>query len=391
MRFQFSEEQERFRQEVRDFFDRELPANWTVGEWLPEESLETEDDWALFSSLRRKMAEKGWLSMWWPKEYGGQERSRVEFAILREEIFYRGVPGFDGFGSMMLAPLLLTYGTEEQKRKHLPRIARAEVRWCQGFSEPNAGSDLASLTTRAVEDGDYFVINGQKCWTSVGHRADWVFLLVRTDPTVPKHKGLSFLLVDLKTPGITMNPVYNLLGHRHWNEVFFDGVSVPKENLVGEKNQGWYVAAALLNIERSAIETCAGLRRALDRLLSYVKERDTLASNPVIRQKLAALATKVEVCRLLCYRTVWLEDKGLNPAYESSMGKAFAADLIPEVADAGLQVLGLYGQLGRGSKWAPLNGAVEQVYLAYPPWALAGGSPEAQKNIIATMGLGLPR
>lgn len=391
MDFQFSEEQERFRQEVRAFLDRELPPDWMVAEFIPETEIETEEDWAFCLSLQRKMAEKGWLSLWWPEEYGGQGCSQVDYTILREEIIYRGAPGFDGMGSMMLAPVLLAYGTEEQKRKHLPPIARGEIRWCEGFSEPNAGSDLASLTMRAVEDGDYFVVDGQKCWTTLAHRADWGFFLVRTDPNSRRHKGLSFLLVDMRTPGITINPVYNPLGHRHWNEIFFDGVRVPKENLLGEKNQGWYVAITLLNQERLGIEGCAGCKRALDRLIQYVRQKESLAKNPIIRHKLAALATEVEVCRLFCYHAAWMQDRGLNPIHEASMGKSFINDVMLHVADAGLEILGLYGQLGKGSKWAPVGGTIAQAYLSYPPWTIASGSPEIQKNIIATMGLRLPR
>ena len=381
----------RFRQEVRDFLGKEMPPDWMAVEFNPEQELETEEDWAFGRSLRRKMAEKGWLSLWWPKEYGGQGRSRIDYIILREEIFYRGAVGFDGLACIMLAPVLLAYGTEEQKRKHLTPIARGEVQWCQGFSEPNAGSDLASVTMRAREDGDYFVVDGQKCWTAMGQYADWGFFLVRTDPNAAKHRGLSFLLVYMKTLGISMNPVYNLLGHPHWNEVFFDGVRVPKENLVGGKNQGWYVATNVLNSERVSIEQYAICRRALDRLLQYVKQKEPLAENPVIRHKLAALATEAEVCRLFCYHTAWMQDKGLNPIHEASMGKSFADDVMVHIADAGLQILGLYGQLGRGSKWAPLAGTIEATYLTYPPWTIGSGSQEIQKNIIAIIGLRLPR
>jgi len=391
MDFQFSEEQERLRQEIHDFLDRELPPDWVAVEPFAQQELGSDEEWASYCSLRRKMGEKGWHSLWWPKEYGGLERSRVEYAIFREEICYRGAPGFDGFGSLMLAPVLLTYGTEEQKRKYLPPIASGEVQWCQGFSEPDAGSDLASARMRAVEDGDYFILDGQKCWTSMGHRADWGFFLVRTDPDAAKHKGLSFLLVDMKSPGITLNPVYNLLGHRYWNEVFFEGVRVPKGNLMGEKNQGWYVATTVLNNERVGIENCAVCKRAFDRLVQYVRQHEALARDPIVRQKLAALATEVEVSRLFCYRTAWMQDEGLDPVREASVGKVVSNDLLVHVAEAGLQILGLYGQLGEGSKWAPLDGAIGQTYLSYPPWTLAAGSPEIQKNVIATMGLGLPR
>jgi len=391
MDFQLTEEQERFRQEVRDFLDRELPPDWMVVEYLPEEGLETEEDWTFGLSLRRKMAEKGWLSLWWPKEYGGLGRSRVDYTILREEIVYRGAPGFEAFGSIMVAPVLLAYGTEEQKRRFLLPIAGGEVAWCQGFSEPNAGSDLASLTTRAIEDGDYFVVDGQKCWTSLGYRADWGFFLVRTDPKAAKHEGLGFLLIDMKTPGITINPVYNPLGHHHWDEVFLDRVRVPKENLVGEKNQGWQVATTLLNSERLGIEACAICRRALDRLILYVREREPLAKDPIVRHKLAELATEVEVSRLFAYHAAWMLDKGLNPIHEASMGKTFGSDMLLRIADAGMQILGLYGQLGKGSKWVPLRGTIERTYLSYPPWSIGAGSPEIQKNIIATLGLGLPK
>jgi len=391
MDFQFSEAQERFRQEVQDFLGKEIPPDWMTVEFNSEQELETEEDWTFCLSLRRKMAEKGWLSLWWPREYGGQERSRIDYTILREEIFHRGAVGFDGLACIMVAPVLLAYGTEEQKRKHLTPIARGQVQWCQGFSEPDAGSDLASVAMRAREDGDYFILDGQKSWTSMGHRADWGFFLVRTDPDAAKHRGLSFLLVDMKTPGITVNPVYNLLGYPHWTDVFFDGVRVPGENLIGGKNRGWYVATSVLNSERVGIEQYAICRRALDRLIQYVSRQEPLAKNPVIRHKLAALAVETEVSRLFCYHTAWMQDKGLNPVHEASMGKSFADDVMMHIADAGVQLLGLYGQLGRGSKWAPLGGNIAATYLSYPPWSIGSGSHEIQKNIIATLGLRLPR
>jgi len=391
MDFQFSQQQERFRQEVRDFLGKEMPPDWMAVEFNAEQELETDEDWAFCLSVRRKMAAKGWFSLWWPRKYGGQERSRIDYTILREEIFYRGAVGFDGIACIMLAPVMLAYGTEEQKQVHLSRIARGEAQWCQGFSEPNAGSDLAALTMRARQDGDYFVIDGQKCWTSMGYRADWGFFLVRTDPHSTRHRGLSFFVVDMKTPGISLNPVYNLLGNRHWDEVFFDGVRVPRENLVGGEGQGWQVATSVLNSERVGIEQYAICKRALDRLLQYVRQNESLAKSPVIRQKLAALATEVEVCRLFCYRTAWMQDKGLNPVYQASIGKSFADDLLVHIANSGVDILGLYGQLERGSKWAPLGGTIEAIYLTYPPWTIGSGSQEVQKNIIATLGLQLPR
>jgi alkylation response protein AidB-like acyl-CoA dehydrogenase len=391
MDFQFSEAQEKFRQEVREFLEEETPADWTAVEFIAMQELETDEQWAFCVSVRRKMAARGWLSLWWPRRYGGRESSRIDYTILREEVFYRGAVGFDGIGCILLAPVMLVYGTEEQKQEHLSRIARGQVQWCQGFSEPNAGSDLASLTMRAREDGDYFVLDGQKCWTSMSYRADWGFFLVRTDPDAAKHRGLSLFVVDMKTPGITLRPVYNLAGKRHWDEVFFDGVRVPAKNLVGGKNQGWRVATSVLNSERVGIEQHAICRRALDRLLRYVRQNEALAKDPVVRQRLADLATEVEVCRLFCYRTAWMQDRGLEPVHEASVGKAFADDLLVHIANASVDILGLYGQLERGSKWAPLGGAIAATFLTYPPWTVGSGSQEVQKNIIATVGLQLPR
>jgi len=391
MNYQFSKEQQQFRQEVKGFLERELPPDWMIGQLHADEELESDEEWAFSLSLRRKMAEKGWLSWWWPKEYGGQGRSRTEYTILREEIGYYGAPGFDNIGLAMVAPTLIFHGTEEQKRKHLLPLARGETTWCEGFSEPNAGSDLASLTTRAVEDGDDFVVDGQKAWTTAGHHADWGIFLFRTDPNAPKHRGISMFLVDLKTPGISRTPVHNLLGFPGWCDIFFDEVKVPRENMVGNQNQGWYVATTTLNNERTGITWVGACRRSLDRLIKYVKEKEPLTNNPIVRHKLASLAIEIELCRLVCYQIAWLQDRGITPVHEASMAKNFANDMSLHVAEAGIQILGLYGQLGRDSKWAPFAGAVQRTFLSFPSWTLATGSPEIQKNIIATMGLGLPR
>lgn len=391
MDFRFSEEEARFRQEVRDFCEKELPSDWIMGDFFAEEALETEEEWAFYRSLKRKLGSKGWLSLQWPREYGGQE-SRMKYVILEEELTYYGVPALDcTLTYAIVAPTILAHGTEEQKRKHLPPIAKGETLWCQGFSEPNAGSDLASLSTRAVEQGDYFVVDGQKCWATLGHHADWGLFLLRTDTKASRHRGLSMFLVDVTTPGITRSPVKNLLGHNVWAEVFFDGVRIPRENMVGGKNQGWEVTTTTLNNERSGIKWLAASRRSLDRMVKYVSERRVLAQNPMIRHRLAQLAIEVELSRLFCYYVEWLRVQGKPLAHEASMTKVYCAHLSGRVAEAGVQILGLYGGLDKGSKWAPLAGAVAQAYLGYLPWTIAGGSPEIQKNIIATAGLGLPR
>ena len=243
MDFRFSETEEKFRQELLEFLDRELPAGWGEG---PAPS--PDDEWAETLRMRRKLAERGWLTMHWPPEYGGQGASPILSLIFNEEMSYRGAPGRDAFGARMLGPTLMIYGTEEQKRQFLPPVARGEVQWCQGYSEPQAGSDLASLSTRAEDEGDYFRVNGSKVWTSLAHRADWMMVLVRTDPEAPKHRGISFLLVDMKSPGVEVRPIMNMAGTHEFNEVFFDDVQVPKGNLVGEKDRGWYVAVTLLGL-----------------------------------------------------------------------------------------------------------------------------------------------
>lgn len=391
MDFQFSEELEAFRQEVRDFCEKELPPDWAMGDFFADEALETDEDWAFYRAFKRKMGQKGWLSLAWPIEYGGQD-SRMKFSIFEEEINYYGAPGLDaGVTYRNVSPTLVHHCTEEQKRKYLPPLAGGDVIWCQGFSEPDAGSDLAGLKTWAIEEGDYFIINGQKAWASMGYVADWCILLVRTDPDAPKHQGITMFIVDMKAPGVIKNPVKNLLGRTVWGEIFLDGVRIPKENMVGAKNQGWQVAVSTLNTERSGMHWLGTSRRSLDRIVNYVKKNESLAKNPLIRHKLAELTIDVEVARLFCYYVEWLREQGQAPIHEASMAKEYTADLSVRVADACFQILGLYGQLGAGSKWTPLGGTVMEAFLGYTPWAIAGGSPEIQKNIIATMGLGLPR
>jgi len=397
MDFHFTEEQETFRQEIRNFLAGELPPDWMERGVLDLESAESD---AFFRSMALKLGKKGWLSLTWPKEYGGQERTQIEQLILSEEMAYHGgneAPGVNIMGCKMLAPTLLLYGTEEQKRRHLPGIAKGEVMWCEGFSEPGAGSDLASLQLRAVEEEDCYVINGQKTYISFAHRADWCFFLARTDPeAMPKHRGISFFLVDHRnTPGITISPLINLADIHSFNEVFFDDVRVPKENMVGEKNRGWFVALAVLSFERSGIERPAWGRRLFEQLVQYAKETERdgvpLARYPLIRQKLAELAIEIEISRLFCYRVAWLQSQGLTLNYEASVSRVFGAELVQRITNTGLQIMGLYGQLGPSSRWAPLAGLMEREYLHGLALTIAAGTSEVQRNIIAIRGLSLPR
>ena len=395
MDFRFTEEEEAFRQEVRDWLRKEIPARWfELGVALWEEDDET---WAIARQFERKLAEKGWLAPAYPSQYGGIDATHMEQAILSEEKAYAWAPttGSDIMTVGWVGPTILIYGTEEQKRMYLKGIGEGELIFCLGYSEPGAGSDLAAVQTRAIEDGDDYVINGQKTFTSLAHRADYCWLAARTDPDAPKHKGISMFVVDMKTPGITVRPLINMMGFHHFNEVFFDDVRVPKENMVGEKNRGWYTLATALNFERSGVYLPAGNRRLIENLIKYARETPwgggVLADNPVVRHKLAEIAVENEVSRMLCYRVVWMQSQGLIPASEASMSYLFAAELTRRLANTGMEIMGLYGQLDKHSKWAPLKGAIKSLYLGSLPLGIGAGTNEIQRNLIATMGLGLPR
>lgn len=391
MRFAFSQEEESFRDELRAWIRSVLPEGWNgLGDG------DSDEEWALTLRLRRDLARKGWLTLAWPPEYGGGGASHMMQLIFNEELAYHRVPGRDIFGTRMLAPTLMVHGTEEQRKKLLPPIARGEVQWCQGYSEPDSGSDLASLQTRAEDDGDEFVVNGAKIWTSLAHRADWIFFLARTDPEAPKHRGISFLLCEMTAPGITVEPIRNMVGHHHFNQIFFEDVRVPKENLVGELNRGWYVAATLLDFERSGIDHVAGARRALDDLAGIVggepsSDSPSLSDEPDVHRRFAELATEVEAATLLAYEVAYLQGRGEIPNMEASMSKAVGTQLMQKVLRFGVDLLGPYGLLRRGASLAPLDGRLMDMHLNAFSSTIAAGTTEIQKNIIATRGLGLPR
>ena len=389
MDFEFSNEELSFRNELSAWLKDEL-AN------RPQEGGNDADaEWAFGLEMRKKLADKGWLTMAWPEEYGGQGVSHMMQVVFAEEMSYTRAPGRDVFGTRMMAPTLMIHGTEEQKREFLPPVSKGEVQWCQGYSEPESGSDLASLQTRAVEDGDDFIINGTKIWTSSAHRADHIMVLTRTDPDAPKHRGISFLLCDMNTPGLTVNPIINMAGDHGFNMVTFDNVRVPKKNLVGEQNRGWYVGATLLDFERSGVDYSAGGRRVLEELIAYAKDNDQngslIASNAIMRNRLADLAIEVDVSRLISYNIAWMQGEGLVPNKESSMGKVVGTELQQHLSETGMQMLGLHGQLEPGSKYAPMQGRIEHMHLTNVSETIQAGTSEIQRNIIATRGLGLPR
>jgi alkylation response protein AidB-like acyl-CoA dehydrogenase len=299
------------REEIARFARAELPPGWVGPTLIDQLSVR---DAQFESSMSKKLAKKGWLVMGWPKEYGGQSASVSQLTEYDIGIAYWRIPGSGmGIGGVhWVGPSLMAFGTDEQKKKYLPPIAAGEPDgyWCTGYSEPNAGSDFANLQTRAVRQGDYYVVNGQKVWTSEAHRARWCWLAVRTDPNAPKkHRGISLIIVDLKSPGVNVRPLLNYYGRHHFNEVFFDNVKVPAENLVGQENQGWYQLMHALAFERrmAAPITYGGFKRLFEELLDYAKEArqegKSLVQNPIIRQKLAEIAIDLEVLRLFAYLT----------------------------------------------------------------------------------------
>jgi len=395
MDFKFTEDEEVFKREVRQWLEQEIPQRWI--ELDPGIWEETEESWALAREFQRKLGEKGWLAPAYPKEYGGLELSHMKRLILAEVLAYSRAPLSIEVEVTVnwVAPSIMLFGTEKQKRDYVTSIAKGDIIFCLGYSEPNAGSDLASLQTRAVEVGDEYVINGQKTWCSYGHLADYCWLAARTDPDASKHEGISIFIVDMKTPGITIRPLINILNRHSFNEVFFDDVHIPKENLVGQKNKGWYQLMIALDFERSSIGYAAANQRIIEELIKYAKETtrngEPLANDPLIRNELAQLAVENEVARMMAYRIAWMFSKGLHPSYESSMSMIFISEVMRHTANAGGRILGHYGELDRDSKWTVLNARIMRMCLSSLSIGVGGGSNEIQRNIIAIRGLGLPR
>jgi alkylation response protein AidB-like acyl-CoA dehydrogenase len=390
MDFAFTAEDEAFRDELREF----LRDNWGLGDTVSGIAAEDDETFERGRGFAKQLQTRGWLTLAWPKEYGGLGASHIRQSIFAEEAAYHGAPS-GGSGVHFVGPAIMVHGTEDQKNRFLPPIAHGEVTWCEGFSEPGSGSDLASLQTRAVLDGDDYVINGQKIWTSGARRADWIIVLARTDPDAPKHRGISCFLADMRTPGITVQPIMQMHGRPGFNQTFFDNVRVPRQNILGEENRGWYVAATTLDFERSGVGRFASSRRNLDELTAYCREASfggvRVIDRPGVREKLADLSIEVSVGRWIAYRVAWMQGAGLIPNYEASMSKLFGTELAQRVARAGVDIMGLYGMLYEGSKWAQLEAKMQLAYLSSTSFTIGAGTSEIQRNIIATRGLGLPR
>ncbi|HEX5119899.1 MAG TPA: acyl-CoA dehydrogenase family protein [Pseudonocardiaceae bacterium] len=398
-----------FRQEVRAFIAERFPADY-LPDHGDEHSMEPEDVWgynwpadrvstdpARRDGARRwadALADKGWITPHWPGEYGGAGLSALLEFVLQEEMMRARVPTVNGIGAFLLGPTLLAHGTDEQKAEHLPRIARGETTWAQGFSEPGSGSDLASLRTRAVRDGDDYVVTGQKVWTSLGQYADWLFLLVRTDPDAPRHKGITFLLLDATTAGVTVRPITDIRGAAPFAEIFLDEVRVPVANRVGEENKGWYVAMDALSFERAGIGACVKMEQALADLVTYLRSaegRDFVrADRGVLRHEIARRYAEIRIAYNLARYTVSVQARGGVPGYEASVNQLFGAELLQRLARTGASAFGPYSQLWQ-REGAPLHATYAHLRADAVAATFLGGTTEIQRNVIATRGLGLPR
>lgn len=389
MLFHDSPEHAAFRAELRAFLGAELPAaDWDMrndrDEITPEQA-------AFTRAFRKKLAAKGWLTMGWPEAFGGAGASYMTQTVYMEEMSSAGAPGAYDQGVWLAGPALMMHGTKEQQERWLPKMRTADVHWCQLFSEPGAGSDLASLQTRAVRDGDEYVINGQKIWTSGAQGADWGIMLARTDPDAPKHRGISYFMLDMRSPGVTVRPLVNMMGSEHFTEVFLEDVRIPRDCLVGEENRGWYIATTTLDQERSSINRVVMTRSTLGGLIEYTKTQPDLLNRAEIRHELAERYMEFEIGRWLCYRVAQMQSQGKVPNSEASVSKVFGTELQRQMGVTGMRVLGMAGQVEPPSKYAPLKGRIERWALAAPSYTIAGGTSEVNRNIIATRGLGMPR
>ncbi len=395
MDFQYTPEQEAFRAEVRSWLEANLPPDLRVDDPRDERVAPDRQTFERRRAWQKTMHAAGWVGLAWPKEYGGRGASLIEQVIFDEEYTRARAPVLPGYSGIALCgPTLMRWGTEEQKRRFLPRILSADDIWCQGYSEPGAGSDLASLQTRAEDRGDFFLVNGQKVWTSGAQYADWMFMLVRTDPQAPKHQGISYLLVDMKTPGITVRPLVLLNGHAHFNEVFFEDVRVPKSNLVGPQNQGWKVAITTLMFER----TYAGggnYKEQLQRLLALARVV-RLNGRPAweeswVRQRLAQLWIECEGLKYTRLRSLTRQLRGEPPGPEGSILKLYGSELGLRIAQFASELLGPYATVHQPMEVVPDAPRWSNRVLSSRQYTIAGGTSEIQRNIIGERVLGLPK
>ena len=395
MDLSFTKEEELYRSRVREFLKQNLPQGWgTPGYELPKGGALVE----LLRDWQRRMLKHGFVAMAWPREYGGQSATAVEMAIFNEECARVRAPGaLNSLAISQVGPTIIQHGTQAQKSRFLPPIVNAEEIWCQGFSEPNAGSDLASLRTRAELVGDEFIVNGQKIWTSYAQYADWCYLMVRTDPNAPRHRGLSYLLADMKSPGITVKPLRQMHGGQDFNEVFFENVHVPRENLLGTLNDGWRVSITTLANERgtSALSQYVRYEQILNDLVQLARGSQRngrpALQDPAMRQELGRHYVDLQGFKYNCFRVFSAIINGGTPGAEGSILKLLWSELNQRMQDAAMSLEGPASQLIAESQYAIENGRWQVSFLRSRANTIEAGTSEIQRNIVCERVLGLPR
>lgn len=396
MDLSFTAEEEAFRQQVRQWLAEHLPAH-RGGASLRGEAVADREQFELTRAWHRELHAGGWVGIHWPREYGGRGATLIEQAIFQQEMTRaRANTGVNQIGIGFIGATIMRWGTEEQKRRYLPPMLAADEIWAQGFSEPDAGSDIASLRTSAREEGDCFVVNGQKVWTSGAQFSDWIELLVRTDPDVPKHEGISCLIVDMHSPGITVRPLRQITGDESFSEVFFEEVRVPKANLLGEKNKGWMVAITTLMNERVAL---GGGVAVHDRLLEQIvdlarrvrRNGRPVAEDHSVRQEIARFATEMKATQFSGYRRLTRQLRGEPAGPDGSAGKLATSELALRMLRFAYELLGPYAVLIETSPWRLGRGQWARNALGARAATIAGGTSEIQKNILAIRTLRLPR
>ena len=397
MDFTLTPEQQSFRDEVRDWLERNLPRSW-VERLHGGSDIPRPDAYEFLRQWQGKLNEAGFVGLTWPKESGGRGLTFMEEMILQQEMaLAKAPPVLNILAVGMAGPTIIAYGTDEQKKRYPPKMLSCEEIWCQGYSEPNAGSDLAAVQTRAVKEGEYYVVNGQKVWTSLAHIADWMMLLARTDPDAPKHKGITYFLLDMKSPGVTVKPLKQITGDAEFNEVYFDNVRVHESQILGGVNNGWGVGLTTLMYERLALGfgIQVRLRIALDGLVELarhtVKNGVPVTQDPVMRQKLAQMWIDTEVFKYTGARAITKLLKGELPGPEASTGKMMWVEGHQRLQELAMEIEGPFSQLTQGSPWAVAGGMWQHTFLRSRANSIEGGTTEIQRNIIGERVLGLPK
>ena len=386
MDFSLNVYEEEFQSSLNKRLSKLLPQDWGNKSFVLNN---TDSEWKkIAKNVTNDLSKDRLLTQAWPKEYGGIGASHLKQAVFNHILSYLNAPINNMTGVNWIGPALMMYGNKEQKELYLPRIAEAIDQWCLLYSEPTAGSDLASLQTHAVKNGDNYIINGQKIWASNAEDANFGLVAVRTNPDAPKHKGLSTIIVPMDSAGISINPIKDINGHESLNEVFFDNVQISSKNIVGEENRGWYQMASSLDSERSGISTFSTAKRNLEKLIDITKSMPEITDNKkTYREDIANHWIEMNTGFNLAIKIPLLQDQGINPTYEASISKLYGTELTQKIAQTSIQLLGTHGQLKKNQDMFE----VSEKYLSAIASTIAKGTSEIQRNTIARQGLGLPR